>query len=321
MATLAVKRIYPSLGMDNFDCVMDILGLKYALKSKTVSKLPAVSTQVSEARYCFLEQRVSASRKLRVSCVGREQCHPDYRVARKRFAGYGIEFVASGQGEAVLNGKAWPLRPGALFCYGPRTSHVITTDNGKPMAKYFVDFFGIAAAQIFRRSRLRPGNAVYTLELESFEAVFEAMLTEGNKGLPSSPEICSSYLQILLLRSGEAISSQSGRQSPAASNFQRCKTCIDAQFASLRDLNDIARASHITPAYLCRLFQRFGQASPFQYLTRRKLNRAAELLAGEGCAVKEAAATVGYPDPYHFSRVFRSFFGISPAAFAKNHRT
>ena len=42
---------------------------------------------------------------------------------------------------------------------------------------------------------------------------------------------------------------------------------------------------------------------------------AAERLKQPGALVKQVAEESGYPDPFHFSRVFASVFGLAPAAF------
>lgn len=188
------------------------------------------------------------------------------------------------------------------------------------MTKFFVNFFGHEAWPALVKSGLTPGTALYTIEIESFRNLFEAMLSEGDKRLPWSAEICARYLHVLLLKAREAIPAGDVLPDRATSNFHRCRSHIDVHYSRIRNLDDLARAVHLTPPYLCRLFKKFGQPGPFQYLTRKKLSRAAELLVGTGCAVKEAAAEVGYSDPYHFSRAFRRFFGMSPLTFVQNHR-
>jgi transcriptional regulator GlxA family with amidase domain len=45
------------------------------------------------------------------------------------------------------------------------------------------------------------------------------------------------------------------------------------------------------------------------------MNYAAERLQQPGALVKQVAAETGFPDPFHFSRVFTSIFGLSPANF------
>ena len=42
------------------------------------------------------------------------------------------------------------------------------------------------------------------------------------------------------------------------------------------------------------------------------MNIAAEHLVENGGLVKEAAQRVGFADPYHFSRAFKSVHGVAP---------
>jgi AraC family transcriptional regulator of arabinose operon len=45
------------------------------------------------------------------------------------------------------------------------------------------------------------------------------------------------------------------------------------------------------------------------------MNAAAEQLHKPGALVKNVAADLGFTNPFHFSRVFKSVFGIPPDAF------
>jgi AraC-like DNA-binding protein len=45
------------------------------------------------------------------------------------------------------------------------------------------------------------------------------------------------------------------------------------------------------------------------------MNHAAERLQQPGTLVKQVADETGFSDPFHFSRVFTSVFGLSPASF------
>ena len=68
-------------------------------------------------------------------------------------------------------------------------------------------------------------------------------------------------------------------------------------------------------AYLCRLFRRYDHQSPYLFLTRLKMNEAASQLQQPGALVKNVAADLGFSNPFHFSRVFKSIFGVAPGAF------
>jgi AraC-like DNA-binding protein len=69
---------------------------------------------------------------------------------------------------------------------------------------------------------------------------------------------------------------------------------------------------------MSRLFRRYQGFSPYQYLLRRKMALAAGLLMNPATLVKEAAAQVGFADPYHFSRCFKQVHRIAPKDFQRS---
>ena len=88
----------------------------------------------------------------------------------------------------------------------------------------------------------------------------------------------------------------------------------------MQSLDEIAKESFVDKTYVCRLFQRFDQQTPYQYLTRLKMNKAAELLEDSTMLIKEISAAFGYDDPFHFSRIFKNVLGISPKEFRRLRR-
>jgi len=256
-----------------------------------------------------------------VAAVGFEICRPEYVVERNSFSGYGLEFVVQGTGRVILNDNSYPLFPGVLFCYGPRTRHRITCDRSAPLHKYFIDFFGDEATRLLRRPGLSAGTAVMTADPGSCRAALDLLLSCADTPSSRTAAIASALLRVLLLKASAASRPPAQRSTSGSRNFQRCREFIDSHYASLRGLNEAAERLHIQPSYLCRLFQNHAGTSPHRYLISKKMQRAAERLNGTDCAVKEAAAEVGYEDPLHFSRVFKSHLGQSPSDFRRFSRS
>ena len=57
--------------------------------------------------------------------------------------------------------------------------------------------------------------------------------------------------------------------------------------------------------------------SPHRYFRERQIQHAMRLLRDTTLPVKHIAAAVGFRDPYHFSRMFRSIAGCSPAGYRR----
>ena len=54
-----------------------------------------------------------------------------------------------------------------------------------------------------------------------------------------------------------------------------------------------------------------------KWLLNRRMERAMQLLLHEHCSIKETAGILGFADRYHFSKVFKNYFGSSPAQFVR----
>jgi AraC-like DNA-binding protein len=275
------------------------------------------SPQVATARRFYLDLNPRKDRLLAVVCGGCEHCAPDYSVHRASFPYYSIEFVARGRGTLRLQGREHPLHAGSLFAYGPRIRQDIVTDSTEPLVKYFVDFAGSQARELLRACRLAPGRAVQVFAPNEVEAVFDELVRNGLKETGHSAAICAKLLEYLALKISESLAPLEGIESQAFATYQKCRSHIQTHFQRLRTLEQISRECHVNAAHLCRLFRRYGHQSPYQYLLRLKMSLAAEQLHQPGALVKQVAEQTGFGDPFHFSRAFKSIFGLSPDAFRR----
>lgn len=78
-------------------------------------------------------------------------------------------------------------------------------------------------------------------------------------------------------------------------------------------LDKIAKNMYLSPVYISKIFKEETGDSPINYLIRKRLEKAKELLEVEGLPVKIAAKSVGYDDAYYFSKLFKKYYGISPS--------
>lgn len=59
--------------------------------------------------------------------------------------------------------------------------------------------------------------------------------------------------------------------------------------------------------------------SPNDYLRKCRMERAAELLQHSDVAISDVCAQVGIPDAQYFSRVFKTYFGVTPSVYREKH--
>ncbi len=280
-----------------------------------------LSQQVSGARYFFLNLAPARTEALALTLGGRETCNPDYAIDRAAYPYTGFEYVAEGRGWLKLDGRRHELAPGVLFCYGQATRCEIGTDPQHPMVKYFLCVAGTGAVRRMRRAGLAPGRVRRLVAHGEVRSVWEDIVRDGQHAGGLAREICAALLQVLLLKIEQGGARRSSGIDPAEDTFLRCKALIDAQADRMASLDELAAQAGVEASSICRLFQRFQGTSPYQYLLRRKMNLAAEFLVESGGPVKEAALRVGFADPYHFSRCFKTVHGVAPSDLLRYRRS
>ena len=275
------------------------------------------SEQVREATRFYLDLSPRETEAIAVVCGGCEHCAADYAIHRSDFPYYSIELVASGKGSLVLGGERVAMLPGTVFVYGPGVPHDITHDPADPFVKYFVDFTGQRAGLLLAQYSLAPGTSGRVFAPADVQGIFDTLIQNGLKGSRFSDPLCASLVEYLIVKIAESLVTWEASQTPAFATYQRCRQHIQAHFQQLRTLHQIARQCHVDPAYLCRLFRRYDHQTPYQFLLRLKMNFAAQRFQSPAALVKQVSAELGFEDPFHFSRAFKSVFGLSPEAFRR----
>lgn len=91
---------------------------------------------------------------------------------------------------------------------------------------------------------------------------------------------------------------------------------IDRNFSDPNiSLNSVAEASNISANYLSALFSQKVGLSFVEYLTKKRMARARQLLRQTSKRSGEIAYEVGYKDPRYFSFVFKKTQGCTPSSY------
>ena len=91
---------------------------------------------------------------------------------------------------------------------------------------------------------------------------------------------------------------------------------ITADFAQNElTVAELANMCNISEAYFRRLFEAKFGTSPKEYMIRKRMEYASQLLASGQLDVSDVAHLCGYAEPCHFSREFKKRFGTPPREF------
>ena len=96
----------------------------------------------------------------------------------------------------------------------------------------------------------------------------------------------------------------------------RVREYVDEEYCSNTiSLESVAASVHKTAAYISRVFKNELGCNFSDYLTEKRMRRAAELLKEPDGKVYLIAEQCGYADTSNFIRVFKKFYGISPVEY------
>jgi AraC-like DNA-binding protein len=98
-------------------------------------------------------------------------------------------------------------------------------------------------------------------------------------------------------------------------HLRRARDHIDRHFAAPLDLDALARVAGVSKYHFARCFEATYGETPIRYLTRRRIERAQDLLRGANLTVTEICMLVGFASLGSFSSRFARLVGESPTAY------
>ncbi|HXI07316.1 MAG: helix-turn-helix domain-containing protein [Bradyrhizobium sp.] len=94
--------------------------------------------------------------------------------------------------------------------------------------------------------------------------------------------------------------------------LRRLREHIDANIDQRIRVEALARLANLSVCYFVRAFKQSVGVTPHDYLIRRRVERAMELLSGTDLSLSEIALAAGFADQSHCARRFRQHVGMSP---------
>jgi AraC family transcriptional regulator len=84
-------------------------------------------------------------------------------------------------------------------------------------------------------------------------------------------------------------------------------------------LQELSQLVGFSVVHFARTFKVAYQLSPYQYVMRRRVERAKKLLTGSESTIASVAAHSGFASQSHFSQIFVRQTGMTPSAFRSGH--
>lgn len=90
---------------------------------------------------------------------------------------------------------------------------------------------------------------------------------------------------------------------------------INTHYKQSIKLEDLAQICCMSPNYFHKRFKEALNVTPANYQTVLKMNAALQMLASAEIPIKNIASELGFVDNAHFTKTFKTHYGISPKAY------
>ncbi|HBC88798.1 MAG TPA: hypothetical protein DCZ94_17790 [Lentisphaeria bacterium] len=155
------------------------------------------------------------------------------------------------------------------------------------------------------------GRLVYPSPLSHLAEYTVGLFIRGNQTEPQSRMLAG-----LILREIE-YNILNPQVSTASLPLPLVKICdfIEERLAQKITLQDLVEVGNSSPATVCRIFSRHLGMRPFEWINRKRIDKASELLLSTDLRIGEIAEKVGIPDCYYFSKLFSKIKGMPAGKF------
>lgn len=257
-------------------------------------------------------------------CSAAGHFHGSRRLHTRRRAGLDhlVIWVTAGRTIGSCDGRAFEAGPGDLVVFRRGEAQDYAAAAGEPWEWWWAHGEGALAdraVDALRDAEDRPG-VVPIGEDGRLRRTFAELSrmsrpyleTYRAQAVPEPRVIDATYalLLTLLLDRHRKPRSVSSRFDPDA-----IEGYIESRLTEPLRLDALAEQTHLSVPQFTRVFRQAMGCSPMQFVTRRRVEKAAVLLSETTAGVAQVAEAVGYEDALYFSRVFKKQYGLSPKAY------
>jgi AraC-like DNA-binding protein len=244
---------------------------------------------------------------------------------------YELTLITEGSGTLFAGDTIEEYAAGDLVLIGPDLPHTYASTPDRPaheavVAQFRGDFLGTEA---FRVPELAPVATLLDRARRGlrFPRAVDVGVFATLDRLPP-PEQTLTLLSTLVRLSAvpEARPLASAHYSPTLNRSAHDRTTavirfLQAEYGRPVGLEDVARAAHLSPAAVSRLFRRTTGTTITAYLNTLRVNAACRLLVETDRRIADVAADCGYQNLSHFNRRFRRLKGMSPREYRARFET
>jgi AraC-type DNA-binding domain-containing proteins len=236
-----------------------------------------------------------------------------------------VIYVLAGSCNYTIDGVPYKVKKGDILIFNPNVFHGKSFLNSGDVTEFHIGFEDIHVKNLPYNHLITQDSSPVINTTKYDQDILKCcndILNEQGKNEPGSTlliKALSMKLLVILLRTTYSNAATIGKGVIDFEIYDKLAIVnaitefINDNYMNELSLDIISQNMYISPAYISKIFKEETGESPINYLIKVRLAKAKEYLKNGSFTIKEIAQSVGYQDAYHFSKLFKKYYGYPPS--------
>jgi AraC-like DNA-binding protein len=239
---------------------------------------------------------------------------------------YTVIWSYEATGKHIIDFKEYTIEPQHIFFVSPGQVHQVITDpnptgivllfNLEFLQKNSIKEDFISNLKLFRDSTETPPMPINGQLQKQLANFVNGMMGSFHSENEMRFETIGAYLKLFLIECNGYCSLfpdfyNTQNIEVGRSILQRFKTSVENHYKSWHQVKDYAEQLNVTPGYLNEVIKSSVDVSAKDYIQNRLILETKRMVIFTDKSIKEIGFDLGFDDPSHFSKFFKSFANIS----------
>lgn len=267
-------------------------------------------------------QKMAIPLSLGVSCSAQrlsDKCRREAKEALKQRLLHGASNIFFYEDRKVLEGKSFPVAElNMLEHYMERRDiENVQITIRKIFSEELLEKYGAGYVHIMWVRMLNMTLHNFSRELTEHEGMEELLSSFSMVDEVSTiEELAEAFYHILL----NCFKEDGFKDANAKNKVKLAITYMKQNYVQNIVINELAERFGMSPNYFSSMFKKEMHQSAVNYLTKLRVDKAAEYLIETDESVADISKRVGYEDSQYFFRVFKKATGMTPLMYRKEHK-
>ncbi len=227
-----------------------------------------------------------------------------------------ISYITKGKGTLEILGETHLIKPGMAFLIFPGQWHRYKPDKTTGWNEYYIGFQGKYASNICLQAIIRSHTNVFdighnTTMLSNFDDILSKIKSEN----PGYQQQAAGRIVCIVSEMIATVKNQKFSGKGIEKLIKIAQSEIRERLSQSINFESFSAMHNISYSYFRRMFKIYTGLSPAQYHLQLRLQKARDLLGSSDQSIKNISIELGFESQFHFSKIFKKKFGISPLHF------